>query len=87
MAASRPCEQREWAIRRPAVRIFIRGKRDSALAMIHLRLNEKQPSPNPFVNFITALPYNGSDEDRTAKALLRSLAAPIMQVRNCFIYS
>jgi len=50
--------------------------------MVHLRLNEKQHSPNPLINFISALPYNGSDEDSAAQALLRALAAqvkPIMQ--------
>ncbi|KAF8313511.1 WLM domain-containing protein [Cantharellus anzutake] len=58
--------------------------------MVHLRLNEKQSSPNPFINFITALPYSGADEDSAAKSLLCALAAqvkPVMRAHGLTINS
>ncbi|KAG8903520.1 hypothetical protein FRB99_003176 [Tulasnella sp. 403] len=53
--------------------------------MVHLRLNEKEVNPNPYINWITSLPtsegsYPSSDD---ARELLRALAAqvkPLMKV-------
>ena len=45
--------------------------------MVHLRLNEKETNPNPYINFITALPGSG---DERARQLLRALAAQLKPV-------
>jgi hypothetical protein len=47
--------------------------------MVHLRLNEKETNPNPFINFITALPTPGGGRER-ARELLRALAAQVKPV-------
>lgn len=46
--------------------------------MVHLRINEKEPNPNPHINFITALPDPNTNEH--ARQLLRALAAQIKPV-------
>lgn len=45
--------------------------------MVHLRLNEKEANPNPYINFITVLPPSG---DERARQLLRALAAQVKPV-------
>lgn len=45
--------------------------------MVHTRLNEKVESPNPHINFITALPGPSHDD---ALSLLRALAAQLKPV-------
>ncbi|KAF9648831.1 WLM-domain-containing protein [Thelephora ganbajun] len=47
--------------------------------MVHLRLNEKEISPNTYINFITALPTSGDERER-ARQLLRALAAQVKPV-------
>ena len=48
-------------------------------SMVHLRLNEKENGPNPYINFITGLRYDAgygpSAEDATH--LLKALAAQV----------
>ena len=58
--------------------------------MVHLRLNEKEPNPNPYINFITAQPPSGDERER-AREFLRALAAQVKPVMkdhgftvNCF---
>ena len=47
--------------------------------MVHLRLNEKETNPNPYINFITVLPTPGHERER-ARQLLRALAAQVKPV-------
>jgi len=47
--------------------------------MVHLRLNERETNPNPYINFITALPTSGDERER-ARQLLRALAAQVKPV-------
>ncbi|KAF9565211.1 WLM-domain-containing protein [Agrocybe pediades] len=47
--------------------------------MVHLRLNEKETNPNPFINFITAL-RSSADDEENARKLLRALAAQVKPV-------
>ncbi|KAF4613516.1 hypothetical protein D9613_007746 [Agrocybe pediades] len=47
--------------------------------MVHLRLNEKETNPNPFINFITAIRSSAEDEEN-ARKLLRALAAQVKPV-------
>lgn len=47
--------------------------------MVHLRLNEKEANPNPYINFITTLPSSGDVRER-ARQLLRALAAQVKPV-------
>jgi len=47
--------------------------------MVHFRLNEKETNPNPYINFITALPQSGDERER-ARQLLRALAAQVKPV-------
>lgn len=65
-------------------RIFHFG--NSALIMVHLRLNEQESNPNPNVNFINALP----DDNDDARQLLRALAAqvrPVMKIHGFVVNS
>ncbi|VDB88404.1 unnamed protein product [Peniophora sp. CBMAI 1063] len=48
--------------------------------MVHLRLNETEANPNPYINFITALPASTSAETESARQLLRALAAQVKPV-------
>ena len=48
--------------------------------MVHLRLNEREANPNPFVNFITPLPARHSAAEEDARQLLRALAAQVKPV-------
>ncbi|KAI9512026.1 WLM-domain-containing protein [Russula earlei] len=48
--------------------------------MVHLRLNENEPNPNPHVNFIAALPAADSHEQERARQLLRALAAQVRPI-------
>jgi DNA-dependent metalloprotease WSS1 len=48
--------------------------------MVHLRLNETEPNPNPHVNFITALSMPDPREQEPARQLLRALAAQVRPV-------
>ncbi|TEB33376.1 WLM-domain-containing protein [Coprinellus micaceus] len=47
--------------------------------MVHLRLNETESNPNPFINFITALP-SLEDIQEESRQLLRALAAQVKPV-------
>jgi hypothetical protein len=50
--------------------------------MVHVRLNTKEPEPNPHINFTSALPGYDSPSQEDARQLLRALAAqvrPLMQ--------
>ncbi|KAF9475398.1 WLM-domain-containing protein [Pholiota conissans] len=44
--------------------------------MVHLRLNETEPNPNPHINFITPLKSDPTDQEE-ARKLLRALAAQV----------
>ncbi|KAI0766739.1 hypothetical protein BC629DRAFT_1537433 [Irpex lacteus] len=43
--------------------------------MPHVRLNEREANPNPYVNFITPLPGRDAADEEDARQLLRALAA------------
>ncbi|KAK0204771.1 WLM domain-containing protein [Desarmillaria ectypa] len=45
--------------------------------MTHARFNDRNPNPNPHINFVTALPGNDQDD---AMQLLRALAAQVRPV-------
>ena len=47
--------------------------------MVHLRLNETESNPNPFINFVTALP-SLEDIQEESRQLLRALAAQVKPV-------
>ena len=58
--------------------------------MVHLRINEREPNPNPYVNFITVLPVNDPTVEEAARQLLRALAAqvkPIMKAHGFVVNS
>ncbi|KAL4252307.1 DNA-dependent metalloprotease WSS1-like protein [Abortiporus biennis] len=48
--------------------------------MVHVRLNEKESNPNPFVNFITALPVGNADMEERSRQLLRAMAAQVKPI-------
>lgn len=48
--------------------------------MVHLRLNETEPNPNPHINFITALHALHTEDKEAARQLLRALAAQVRPV-------
>ncbi|TFL03979.1 WLM domain-containing protein [Pterulicium gracile] len=49
--------------------------------MVHVRLNAQTSNPNPFVNFITALPTHGNPQDsQQALELLNALAAQVKPI-------
>lgn len=48
--------------------------------MVHVRINEREPNPNPFVNFTTVLPMGDSTVEEAARQLLRALAAQVKPV-------
>lgn len=48
--------------------------------MVHVRLNEREPNPNPHVNFITPLPSADPAVQEDARQLLRALAAQVRPV-------
>ncbi|KAF9450355.1 WLM-domain-containing protein [Macrolepiota fuliginosa MF-IS2] len=48
--------------------------------MVHLRLNDTEPNPNPHINFIKALPMLNSQDQEEARQLLRALAAQVRPV-------
>ncbi|KAJ4500684.1 WLM domain-containing protein [Lentinula lateritia] len=55
--------------------------------MVHSRFNEKETSPNPYINFITSLPAEDSED---ARQFLRALAAqvrPIMKAHGLTVNS
>lgn len=59
-------------------------------AMVHLRLNEREANPNPFINFIMPLPMGSSTTEEDARQLLRALAAqvkPIMKAHGFTVNS
>ncbi|KAF8558938.1 WLM-domain-containing protein [Imleria badia] len=58
--------------------------------MVHLRINEREPNPNPHVNFITVLPTDHPTVEEAARQLLRALAAqvkPIMKAHGFVVNS
>ena len=48
--------------------------------MVYLRLNEKEPNPNSFINLISALPASEDRDTEGARQLLRALAAQVRPV-------
>ncbi|PPR00787.1 hypothetical protein CVT24_000752 [Panaeolus cyanescens] len=48
--------------------------------MVHHRINEKETNPNPHINFITALKHVDTDEQESARQLLRALAAQVRPI-------
>lgn len=48
--------------------------------MVHVRLNEREINPNPYVNFITTLPAGNAAIEEDARQLLRALAAQVKPV-------
>ncbi|TFY67752.1 hypothetical protein EVG20_g3832 [Dentipellis fragilis] len=48
--------------------------------MVHYRINESEPNPNPHINFITALPMPDPAAQEQARQLLRALAAQVKPV-------
>ena len=49
--------------------------------MVHTRINERSTNPNPYINFISALPSNRhSRDDQEATELMRALAAQLKPV-------
>ncbi|RDB25998.1 DNA-dependent metalloprotease WSS1 [Hypsizygus marmoreus] len=48
--------------------------------MVHLRINEKEPNPNPHINFVVALPADDGTERESARQLLRALAAQVRPI-------
>jgi hypothetical protein len=58
--------------------------------MVHLRINEREPNPNPYVNFITVLPMADATVEDSAHQLLRALAAqvkPVMKAHSFVVNS
>lgn len=59
--------------------------------MVHYRLNENETNPNPYINFIAALPTpDDPAEQEQARQLLRALAAqvkPMMKARGFVVNS
>ncbi|KAI1796841.1 WLM-domain-containing protein [Ganoderma leucocontextum] len=58
--------------------------------MVHVRLNEKETSPNPHINFITPLTVMDPQAEEEARQLLRALAAqvrPIMKAEGFVVNS
>ncbi|KAG6378773.1 hypothetical protein JVT61DRAFT_13048 [Boletus reticuloceps] len=52
--------------------------------MVHLRINEREPNPNPYVNFIAALPMNDPTVEEAARQLLRALAAQVKPIMKAY---
>ncbi|KAH9942766.1 WLM-domain-containing protein [Amylocystis lapponica] len=48
--------------------------------MVHVRLNQREPNPNPHINFISALPAVDAQDQEDARQLLRALAAQVRPV-------
>ncbi|KAJ7637724.1 WLM domain-containing protein [Mycena polygramma] len=48
--------------------------------MVHVRLNERESNPNPFVNFITALDVGDPASQEDARQFLRALAAQVRPI-------
>lgn len=48
--------------------------------MPHVRLNEREANPNPYVNFITPLPGRDDADEEDARQLLRALAAQVKPI-------
>jgi hypothetical protein len=48
--------------------------------MSRLRLNEREPNPNPHINFISALPRGSPQDQEEARQLLRALAAQVRPI-------
>lgn len=58
--------------------------------MVHLRINEREPNPNPHVNFIAVLQVGDPTVEEAARQLLRALAAqvkPIMKAHGFVVNS
>ncbi|TFK47837.1 WLM-domain-containing protein [Heliocybe sulcata] len=58
--------------------------------MVHHRINEREPNPNPHVNFIAVLPMPEPGAQEGARQLLRALAAqvrPIMKAHGFVVNS
>ncbi|EGN99171.1 hypothetical protein SERLA73DRAFT_73725 [Serpula lacrymans var. lacrymans S7.3] len=48
--------------------------------MVHVRLNERETNPNPYINFISVLPVSDTRPQEEARQLMRALAAQIKPV-------
>ena len=48
--------------------------------MVHVRLNEREANPNPFINFMTVLSMQDATAEEDARQLLRALAAQVKPV-------
>ncbi|KAI0755885.1 WLM domain-containing protein [Irpex lacteus] len=48
--------------------------------MSYVRLNEREANPNPYINFITALPGRDGADEEAARQLLRALAAQVKPI-------
>ncbi|KAG6337345.1 hypothetical protein ID866_1718, partial [Astraeus odoratus] len=48
--------------------------------MVHVRINEKEANPNPYINFITVLPIGDATVEEEARQLLRALAAQVKPI-------
>ncbi|KAJ6513254.1 WLM domain-containing protein [Mycena sanguinolenta] len=58
--------------------------------MVHVRLNERETNPNPYVNFISALDTGDSASQEDARQFLRALAAqvkPLMKAHGLVVNS
>ncbi|KAJ7274390.1 WLM domain-containing protein [Mycena haematopus] len=52
--------------------------------MVHVRLNERETNPNPYVNFISALDTGDPESQEDARQLLRALAAQVKPVMKAY---
>ncbi|KAJ7903525.1 WLM domain-containing protein [Mycena olivaceomarginata] len=58
--------------------------------MVHVRLNEKESNPNPYVNFISSLDVGDAASQEDARQFLRALAAqvkPLMKAHGLVVNS
>ena len=55
--------------------------------MVHLRINEREPNPNPHVNFIAVLPMRDCEVEEAARQLLRALAAQVKPIMKAHGFS
>ncbi|KAF7330572.1 hypothetical protein MVEN_02497400 [Mycena venus] len=58
--------------------------------MVHVRLNERESNPNPYVNFISALDVGDPASTEDARQFLRALAAqvkPLMKAHGLVVNS
>lgn len=74
----------------PQLNVNLRDSEADDTRMVHLRINEREPNPNPHVDFITVLPMDDPTVEEAARQLLRALAAqvkPIMKTHGFTVNS